>query len=78
MSGEKHVPELCKSCYWRLSGCLPELPGGCGFYVALYDTDEEPVEEPEYDAGPDADSWGRAGYIVFESAEEMALYFGRE
>lgn len=71
-------PELCRTCYWRLSGCLPEGSGGCGFYEPLFDNDEELIEEPEYDAGSDADAWGKAGFEVFDSAEVMVEYFRRE
>lgn len=71
-------PELCKTCYWRLSGCLQEGHGGCDFYEPLFDSDEELPEEVEYDAGRDADAWGKAGFEVFASAEVMVEYFRRE
>lgn len=78
MSGNRlEPPELCKTCYWRLSGCLPEGLGGCGFYEPLFDSDEALPDEPEYDAGPCADAFGRAGFEVFDSAEAMVEYFRR-
>ena len=78
MSGNRlEPPELCKTCYWRLSGCLPEGSGGCGFYEPLFDSDEASPDEPEYDAGPFADAFGRAGFDVFDSAEAMVEYFRR-
>ena len=65
----------CRNCYWLLSGCLPEEEP-CGDFYPL-DSDCI-VPETEYDPGPDADSWGRAGYEVFAGAQEMAEYFERD
>ena len=65
----------CRNCYWLLSGCLPEEEP-CGDFYPL-DSDCI-VPETEYDPGPDADVWGRAGYEVFAGAQEMAEYFERD
>ena len=67
----------CETCYWRLSGCVPdEGQVTCWDYYPL-DSDCI-VPEAEYDPGPDADAWGQAGFEVFNSAQEMAEYFERD
>lgn len=73
MSERKETPELCRNCYWRLSGCVPEFCGDCEYYQPL--TDEAIPEDRGYDAGPDADAWGRAGFTVFGSLEDMVQYY---
>lgn len=56
---------LCEHCYWLLSGCLPEETVCEYFYpVAIGEDLTEP--EREYDAGPNADAWGQAGFSVIE------------
>ena len=77
MIREIRTPELCRTCYWRLSGCLwGNAPGNCVYYEPEgFDNDPEPQPDHDYDPGPDADAWGRNGFMVFDSARDMAMYY---
>ena len=75
MSERRETPELCRNCYWRLSGCVPECRGSCEYYQPLFGDGEAIPGDRGYDAGRDADAWGRAGFTVFESLEDMTQYY---
>lgn len=62
----------CRNCCWRFSNCDHDGEVfGCEFYEpAGFDDDWEPPAEKEYDPGPGADMWGRAGFTVIYIADE--------
>jgi hypothetical protein len=57
-----------------MSGCTPpDVPEDCEYFEpANFDNDWSPPEEGEYDPGPDADIWGRAGFTVITIGEEIS------
>ena len=62
----------CHNCYWGLFTKCDHIEGGCEFYEpAGYDDEWEPPAEKEYDPGPCADEWGRAGFTVIYIADEV-------
>lgn len=62
----------CEECYWRLSGCQPEETA-CEYFYPIAIGEDLTETEIEYDAGPNADAWGRAGFSVITIAEECRM-----
>ena len=68
------LPEMCRACYWKLSGCEPPEDERTCIYYTPYDYDEY---EPENNTWDMENPWAD-GYEVFESAEAMVEYFRRD
>lgn len=75
MNPDFTTPEMCQQCYWRLSRCEIPKEAVCCQYFEPWDREDELTEDLEYSVQEETSAWEQAGYEVFESAYQLAMYY---